>query len=87
MKKILILIGFVTVFNSCTEQQVKRQYGGTIEIKLPAGERLMEATWKGEDLFYLTEPMEEDYKPKIKMFRENSSWGVMETNVKFIESR
>lgn len=86
MKKLLLLIGLIAVF-SCTEQQVKRQYGGTIEIKLPAGEKLMEATWKGENLFYLTEPMEEGYKPKTKMFRENSSWGVMETNVKFIESK
>lgn len=87
MKKLLVLVGLIAILSSCTEQHVKRQYGGTIEIKLPAGERLMEATWKGEDLFYLTEPMEEDYKPKIKMFRESSSWGVMETNVKFIESK
>ena len=85
MKKLLVLVGLIAILCSCTEQQVKKQYGGTIEIKLPAGEKLMEATWKGEDLFYLTEPMEEEYKPKVKMFRENSSWGVMETNVKFIE--
>ena len=85
MKKLLVLVGLIAILSSCTEQQVKKQYGGTIEIKLPAGEKLMEATWKGEDLFYLTEPMEEEYKPKAKMFREHSSWGVMETNVKFIE--
>lgn len=85
MKKLLVLVGLTAILSSCTEQQVKKQYGGTIEIKLPAGEKLMEATWKGEDLFYLTEPMEEEYKPKVKMFREHSSWGVMETNVKFIE--
>jgi hypothetical protein len=85
MKKLLVLVGLIAILSSCTEQQVKKQYGGTIEIKLPAGEKLMEATWKGEDLFYLTEPMEEGYEPKVKMFREHSSWGVMETNVKFIE--
>ena len=37
-------------------------------IHLKAGEKLMMATWKGEDLFYLTEPMEEGYVPKVKFF-------------------
>ena len=47
----------------------------------------MMATWKGNSLFYLTEPMEEGYEPKTKIFYEDSSFGVLQTTVKFIESR
>lgn len=45
------------------------------------------ATWKETDLFYLTEPMDSDYTPKTKLFKEDSSFGVLETEVKFIETK
>ena len=45
------------------------------------------ATWKEVDLFYLTEPMDSDYVPKTKTFREDSSWGVMESTVIFKERK
>ena len=64
-----------------------REFGGTMEIQLPKGQELMEATWKEEHLFYLTRPMSEDYVPVKKTFQESSSWGVMESTVYFIESR
>lgn len=45
------------------------------------------ATWKEVDLFYLTEPMDSNYTPKTKIFREDSSWGVMESTVVFKERK
>lgn len=87
MKKlILIIIAFICMC-SCTEQIRTRQFGGNMEIRLPAGQELMEATWKDDDLFYLTRPMSPDYVPVTKTFQESSSWGVMESTVYFIESR
>lgn len=90
MKKILlffIVLSSVISLSSCTENQRARTFGGDMTVRLKPGEKLMMATWKGEDLFYLTEPMEEGYVPKVKNFYENSSFGVLETTVKFIESR
>ena len=49
--------------------------------------RRKEYLCEDEDLFYLTEPMEEGYVPKVKFFYEHSSYGVLETTVKFVESR
>ena len=72
---------------SCTENQRARQFGGTITIELPPGEKLVMATWKETDLFYLTEPMDSNYVPKTKTFREDSSWGVMESTVIFKERK
>lgn len=56
-------------------------------VVLPAGEKLVMATWKNDDLFYLTEPMDSGYVPKTKLFKEDSSFGVLETTVKFVETR
>ncbi len=87
MKKILfvLMIGFILM--GCTPQQFTRHYGGTMTINLPAGQELMEATWKGDDLFYLTRPMSDDYVPVTKTFQESSSFGVLEATVQFVETR
>ena len=89
MKKLLLVVCLIAAFalTSCTEQARVKNFGGEMTINLPAGEKLMMATWKSEDLFYLTEPMEEDYQPKTKFFREASSFGIIEGTVKFVESR
>jgi len=51
------------------------------------GEKLIMATWKGDYLFYLTEPVDCDYTPKTKTLREAASFGVIQTVVVFEESR
>lgn len=87
MKKILFVLFAVVTLTSC-EQYFTRQYGGNTTIKLEKGEKLIEATWKGEgDLWYLVEPMDSDYTPKTKVFKESSLYGVMEGSVTFIESK
>ena len=78
---ILITIGF-TSCNYCT-----RNFGGSTVIKLEPGEKLVEATWKENNIWYLVEPMEDGYVPKTKVFKESSNAGMLEGTVTFIESR
>lgn len=90
MKKLLLfsLLGLLVAVTSCTEQQRARSWGGDSSLVLPKGEKLIEATWKDNgDLWYLTEPMEPGYEPQVKIFRESSSYSVMEGTVKFIEQK
>ena len=87
MKKLLFLAVALLTMVACTENQRARNFGGTMTISLKPGEKLMMATWKGEDLFYLTEPMDSDYTPKTKTLREDASFGVIQTVVVFEESR
>lgn len=87
MKKFLLAICAVLALSACTENQRARQFGGTATIQVPKGQKVMMATWKGDDLFYMTEPMDSAYVPTTKTFSESSSWGVLESTVKFIESR
>ena len=89
MKRIILIFTAIIciVLTSCTRQQMTREFGGKMEIKLPAGQELMMVTWKDNDLFYLTRPMSPDYTPVTKTFQESSSFGIMESTVLFIESR
>ena len=91
MKKIILTLAIICmvlimILVSC-DQYNTRNFGGTTIINLEPGEKLIEATWKDNDLWYLVEPMDSDYVPKIKTFKESSTMGIMEGEVTFIESR
>lgn len=77
----------ISFCGSCTPNQLAREYGGTVKVKVEPGYKVTSATWKGQDLFYFVEPMEEDYTPKEKKFIESSSFGIIESTVIFTESR
>lgn len=89
MKKIYLLLSLLTIlsFSSCTEQIRVREFGGKMEIEVPAGYKVTSATWKEAELFYFLEPMEDDYVPKEKKFVESSSYGILESEVTFKEKR
>ena len=83
MFSVICLLGTV----SCTKQQMARNFGGTVTIKVEPGQRVVMATWKNDDLFYMLEPMPEDYTPTNKRLIESSSFGVLESVIIFEESR
>lgn len=85
---VLIILSLVWLC-SCTENTRARVWGGKLTIELPKGQKLVEATWKGDgnSLWYLTEPMDTEYTPKTKVFQEDSRFGVLEGKVIFIEKK
>lgn len=91
MKKKLLSIalaaGLLSTLFSCTENSRARQFGGTMIVDLPKGEKLLMVTWKEDNLFYLTEPMDSVYTPKTKTFKEKSSFSIMEATIIFRESK
>ncbi len=85
--KFVMIFSICVLFSSCTENYVARNFGGTVNIRIEPGYKVTSATWKETDLFYFIEPMDEDYTPKTKKFIESSSFGVLESEVVFHESR
>ena len=86
MKKLIVILLGISMLTSC--QLFTRKFGGNTTITLEKGEKLVEATWKdGGDLWYLVEPMDSDYTPKVKVFKESSVYGVLEGSVTFVENR
>ena len=86
MKKLIVILLMFLCLTSC-DQPITRTMGGTTKIELEPGEKLVEATWKGDDIWYLVEPMDSDYVPKTKTFKESSRIGVLEGKVIFYEKR
>lgn len=91
MKKLImaiLLMGCICLLSAgCTENQRARQFGGTANETLPAGQKLVVATWKQDDLWMLTRPMRSDENPETYEFRESSSFGLMQGKVIIVESR
>lgn len=90
MKKVLFIVSIILAMFinvSCTENYRAREFGGTVTIHVEKGKKVMMATWKGEDLFYMVEDMEDDYVPHNKKLIESSAYGIIESNVIFVESR
>lgn len=83
----IVCLASILSFSSCTENQRARTFGGTAIIEVEKGQKVMMATWKDEDLFYMTEEMEPDYRPHDKTLVESSSFGLIESKVVFKESR
>ncbi len=87
MKKILFILMMVFCLTSC-EQYFTREFGGTTEITLESGKKLVECTWKGDgDIWLLVEPMDSDYVPKNKEFIEYSLYGICNGKVIIKETR
>ena len=86
MRKIIGLLALVLAF-SCTENTRAKEYGGTMSINVPAGNKVTNITWKNGDLWYSYRPFINDEKPTIQTFAEESTWGVMSGKVIFVESK
>ena len=84
----ILLIGCASfVFNSCTKNQRARAWGGEMTITVPTGQKLVNVTWKENDVWILTRPMRADESPETYSFYEKSKWGLMEGEIKLIESK
>lgn len=83
----IIFVLFVCSFIGCTENARAKNWGGTSKIELPAGQKLINVTWKDAEIWYLTRQMRSDEKPETYTFREKSNLGVMEGTVVITESR
>jgi hypothetical protein len=75
---VLAIIAVSILASSCTQNQRAKQFGGTAEITLPKGTKLVTATWKEANLWYMTRPMKEDEVAETYTFQEESSYGMVE---------
>lgn len=80
---LLVAMGFS--LTGC--KSVAKNMGGTISIDVPKGQKVIEATWKDNDVWYLTRPMREDEDPEIFTLQEDSNLGIIEGKVIFKESK
>ncbi len=84
--KPLILIAIAALaFCGCTQNQCAKYVGGTATIELPPGEKLIGATWKDANLWFLTRTMRPNEKPEAYTLTEQASFGLLNGTVKVFE--
>lgn len=88
MKRILIsAIAVLALTASCTQNARVKNFGGTGNINLPKGQKLVNATWKETQVWYLTRQMRADETAETYQFQEESGWGVIEGTYIFHETK
>lgn len=88
MKLKLTLLAFsaIALLSSCTENSRAKAWGGTASVDLPANTKLTGATWKDDELWYLTRPMRAGEAAETSTLNEQSSFGLIQGKVVFKES-
>lgn len=85
MRHTTILLTILSLFtlSACTEQARARNFGGTTDLRVPPGEKVVTVTWKGKgsNLWVLTREAKPGEQPETLRLHENSSWGVLEGTV------
>lgn len=87
MKKAFLFAILAITFASCTQNERAKNFGGTATINLPAGQKLINVTWKNDELWYLTRPMNSSDSAETYTFKEESSYGIMEGTVILKETK
>lgn len=86
MKQIILATIFATLATcGCTDNSSAKNYGGTQNIHLKPGRKFLNATWKDQNLWYLTRVMREGETPESYSFKEKSNFGVLEGEIIFHE--
>ncbi|MEY4602647.1 MAG: Brevibacillus phage Jenst [Candidatus Parcubacteria bacterium] len=81
---VLITILLLTL-TGCTANDRAKNYGGTMTVNLPAGQKLVNTSWKNADMWYLTRPSRDGEKPEVLTLHEDSNFGMMQGKVIFKE--
>ena len=63
------------------ENTLARRYGGTTHVDAKAGHKVVNITWKGDNLWILTRPMHEGEQAETLTFSESSTYGVLQGHV------
>jgi len=87
MKKVFLAIMMGVMVTSCTENERVKTWGGEGTINLPKGRKLVNVTWKENQIWYLTRPMNSNDVAESYQFQEESSWGVIEGTYNIVETK
>lgn len=73
-----IIVFCFVFFRGCSEQSMTRSWGGEMDVFLEPNTKLMEVTWKEDNLWLLTKEMTEEDIAEDYKFQEKDALGMME---------
>ncbi len=88
MKKVFLGALVIVALSSCTDNTRVKNFGGTAVLNLRSDQKLVNVTWKNDELWVLTKTRTvADTSYNTYNFSEKSSWGVIEGTYTIIESK
>lgn len=82
---ITILAAILLAFSGCTENISAKSFGGKVRIEAPAGQTVVNMTWKEGDLWIQYKDRPKDQAPAVTTFKEHSNFGLLSGEVIVIE--
>ena len=82
-----VTILFLCLLAGCTQQERAKTFGGTAKVAISPGQKLVTATWKDAEIWYLTRPMHPGEQAETYTFKESSTLGIMEGTVIITETK
>ena len=86
LKKILFVILTIGLVG-CTQNIRAKKFGGSATIQLEPNRKLVNVTFKGDNLWLLTRQARPEEIPETYSFKEDSSWGILEGTVIIKETK
>lgn len=84
--KVICVISLV-LLSGCNDNTRTRVYGGTTDINLEPNTKLVNVTWKNNNIWVLTRPMDNNDIPVDSEFKEYSNFGVFNGTIRLHESK
>ncbi len=80
-KQILFTLIASCLLLGCTENQRAKNFGGSATVNLKPGQKVVSASFKGEDLWILTRKSKSSETPETYELVEDSSFGFLQGKV------
>jgi len=77
MRTIVLMIVTLMIGAGCTQNQRAKAFGGRAIETLPPNRKLINVTWKDDNLWFLTRPMTSEDVAETYEFTESSSFGIL----------
>lgn len=76
-----LILFFMFAIVGCTENEMAKNFGGTMYVDLDCGQKLFDITWKNDSFWYATRPMRDEEFAETYTFQEDSAYGIYEGKV------
>lgn len=82
---IFIVVMLISLIRACSPQGIARNWGGEMDMHLEPNRKLVEVTWKDDNIWYLTKPMNNEDIAETYEFAESDAIGIFEGTLHIYE--
>lgn len=85
MKNIIKAVALITVLSFASCNHIARKYGGSMTVDVDKDKKLVNCSWKKDELWLLTRQRKDGETPETYTYIEKSTFGILEGTVTIVE--